>query len=246
RAESAEVLQELLEFGDLTAGEVMVPRVHITGIPVGASFAEATAIIRSAPHTRYPVYRGSLDDIAGMVHVKDLFRRLRNRRAVHENDARPVPYVPETATIDRVLAAMREARTQMAVVMDEHGGTAGIITIEDLFEEVVGEIEEGSTHPAEVSRDPAGRLLVAGTVRIEEVGEELDLVLEHDEVDTVSGLILSLLGRPPEVGDTVTYDDVRFEVTRVEGHGVGEAVVEPLLRPRGDDDVQGGGEGERH
>jgi CBS domain containing-hemolysin-like protein len=245
RRESAEVVQELLDFGDLTAGEVMVPRVRVVGIPVGATFAEASEIIRGSPHTRYPIYRGSLDDIVGMVHIKDLFRRLRNRRAVHEADARAVPYIPETATIDRVLAAMRESRTQMAVVMDEHGGTAGILTVEDLFEEVVGEIEESSVHRPEVSRDPEGRLRVDGTVRIEEVGEELGMVLEHDEVDSVSGLVLALLGRPPELDDVVEYQGVRFQVTRVEGHGVGEClVIPPEKRRRGDDDEEEGNEDE--
>jgi CBS domain containing-hemolysin-like protein len=232
RRESAEVVQELLDFGDLTAGEVMVPRVRVVGIPVGASFDQASAIIRSSPHTRYPIYRASLDDIVGMVHIKDLFRRLRNRRAVHVNDARPVRYLPETATIEQVLAAMRESRTQMAVVMDEHGGTAGIVTVEDLFEEVVGEIEESPVHRPEVSRDERGRLIVAGTVRIDEVGEELGIVLEHDEVDTVSGLVLALLGRPPAVGDTVAFHGVRFEVAAVEGHGVGECVVYPPEKRR--------------
>jgi len=228
RREQAEVVQELLDFGDLTAGEVMVPRVRVVGIPVGATFAQASAIIRSSPHTRYPIYRGSLDEIVGMVHIKDLFRRLRNQRSVHAHDARPVPYVPETATIDQLLMAMREARTQMAVVMDEHGGTAGIVTVEDLFEEVVGEIEESPVHHPDISRDDDGLLVVEGTVRIGEVGEKLGVTLEHDEVDTVSGLVLMLLGRPPELGDAVEYDGVRFEVTRVEGHGVGECRVVQL------------------
>ena len=239
RKESAEVVQELLDWADLTAGEVMVPRVRITGIPVGASYQDVREIVRGHPHTRYPVYRGSLDDIVGMVHVKDLFRRLRSRRAVHANDARQVPYVPETATIDDVFDALRRARSQMAVVMDEHGGTAGVITLEDLFEEVVGEIEEGPANHPEIFRDAAGVLHAAGVARIEEVGEALGVVLEHEEVDTVSGLVLDLLGRPPEVGDAVVYDDVRFEVTAVEGHGVGETVVSEVPRPR-----RGGGDDE--
>ncbi|MDP9349325.1 MAG: CBS domain-containing protein, partial [Gemmatimonadota bacterium] len=206
-------------------GEVMVPRVRISGIPVGASFAQVTRIVRSTPHTRYPIYQDSLDNIVGMVHIKDLFHRLRSRRTVHANDARRVPYVPETADIDTVLTAMRGARTQLAVVMDEHGGTAGIVTIEDLFEEVVGEIEEGAQGRPEVFRDEEGRVVAAGTVRLDELGDFLGVVLEHEEVDTVSGVVLAELERPPLVGDVTEYDGVRFTVSEVEGHGVREAVV---------------------
>ena len=130
---------------------------------------------------------------------------------------------------------MRRVNSQMAVVMDEHGGTAGVITIEDLFEEVVGEIEEGWVQRPGADRDPDGRLRVAGTMRISEVGEELGLVLEHQEVDTVSGLVLAELDRPPVVGDTVEWDDVRFEVTAMEGHGVTECAVTPLNQRRAED-----------
>lgn len=237
RQESADVLQELLEFGDLTAGEVMIPRVRVVGIPAGATADEMLDILRSSPHTRYPVYEGSLDHITGVVHIKDILRRMPNRRALRPSEVREVPYIPETAEMDTVLAAMRRVNSQMAVVMDEHGGTAGVITIEDLFEEVVGEIEEGWVARPEIHRSLDGRLLVAGTVRISQVGEELGLVLEHDEVDTVSGLVLSLLDRPPVVGDVVEYDDVRFEVTAVEGHGVSECAVKPLLLPEGAEDA---------
>ncbi|HEY7768075.1 hemolysin family protein [Longimicrobium sp.] len=237
RQESADVLQELLEFGDLTAGEVMIPRVHVVGIPAGATADEMLDILRSSPHTRYPVYEGSLDHITGVVHIKDILRRMPNRRALRPSEVREVPYIPETAEMDTVLAAMRRVNSQMAVVMDEHGGTAGVITIEDLFEEVVGEIEEGWVARPEIHRALDGRLLVAGTVRISQVGEELGLVLEHDEVDTVSGLVLSLLDRPPLAGDVVEYDDVRFEVTAVEGHGVSECAVTPLLPPEGAEDA---------
>jgi CBS domain containing-hemolysin-like protein len=231
RRESAAVVQELLDFGDLTAGAVMVPRVRVTGLPVGLPFAEVVRIVRRHPHTRYPIYAGDLDHVLGMVHIKDLFRRLRAQRAVHENDARPVPFVPETASIDEVMAQLRAARTQMAVVMDEYGGTAGIVTIEDLFEEVVGDIEESAGRRPEMYRDEQGRARVLGTVRVEEVGEFLGVVLEHDEVDSVSGLVLDLLGRPPAVGDVVEYDDVRFEVTAVQGHGVAEAAATLLRHP---------------
>jgi CBS domain containing-hemolysin-like protein len=245
RRESADVVQELLEFGDLVAGEVMIPRVRVTGIPAQATAEEMLRIFRASPHTRYPVYDGSLDNIVGVVHIKDILRRIPNRRALRPQEVREVPFIPLTAEMDTVLAAMRRVNSQMAVVMDEHGGTAGVITIEDLFEEVVGEIEEGwhqQAHP-EIYRDPEGRLVVEGTVRIEEVGEELGLVLEHEEVDTVSGLVLAELDRPPQVGDTVEYDDVRFEVTEVEGHGVKTCIVTPLKLRRSEDEAEAGGNG---
>jgi CBS domain containing-hemolysin-like protein len=133
--------------------------------------------------------------------------------------------VPESMPIDTVLALMRRLRTQMVVVMDEHGGTAGLLTVEDLFEEVIGDIHDGAGEPPKIRQDSSGKLIVAGTARLDEVGQRLNQVLEHDEVDTVSGLILGILGRPPKVGDVVMYHQFRFEVTGVEGRGVKECVV---------------------
>ena len=133
--------------------------------------------------------------------------------------------VPETAPLDAVLASMRRDRTQMVVVIDEHGGTAGVVTLQDLFEEVVGDIEEGPGAAAQVYRDPTGRLRVPGTMRVNEVGQEFDLDVEHEEVDSVSGLVLTLLGRPPIVGDSVRYGRLQFDVTAVKGHGVEECAV---------------------
>ena len=156
------MLQELFEFGELTAGEVMVPRVRISGIPVGAD-ARRPAARSSArtPHTRYPVYEGDLDHIVGMYHIKDLLRLLLNAPAGHRRRARGTsPVVPETAPLDAVLATMRRERAQLAVVIDEHGGTSGIVTLEDLFEEVVGEIDEGPGRRSGPRRDsvrPAAR-----------------------------------------------------------------------------------------
>ena len=132
--------------------------------------------------------------------------------------------MPETADVDVVLAAMRREGTQLAIILDEHGGTAGLVSIEDLFEEVVGEIEEEAERPQSWS-DDEGRLHVSGTVRVEEVGEYFGTELEHEDVDTVSGLVLTLLDRPPVVGDTVAYEHMAFEVLAVEGHGVAECLV---------------------
>lgn len=229
RAESGKVLRELFEFGELTAGEVMVPRVRISGIPVGAGPEELRTLFGSAPHTRYPVYEGDLDHIVGMYHIKDLLRLLLNGQRVTAAGSRSIPMVPETAPLDDVLATMRREHAQFAVVIDEHGGTSGAVTLEDLFEEVVGEIEEGPATAAGPRRDAQGRLRVPGTMRLDELGQLFDLELTHEEVDSVSGLILTLLGRPPNVGDAVSYERLHFNVTTVKGHGVGEAAV--LLLP---------------
>lgn len=225
RAESGQVLQELFEFGDLTAGEVMVPRVRISGIPIGTPPSRVREILGRSAHTRYPIYEADLDHIVGIIHIKDLLRLLLNDEAIQPSHARPVPVVPETGRIDGVLDVMRRERTQMVVVIDEHGGTAGVVTLEDLFEEVVGEIDESPASIRQVYRDRQGRLRVPGTMRLDEVGKQFDLDLEHDEVDSVSGLVLAVLGRPPAVGDRVRYDRLQFDVTAVKGHGVDEVAV---------------------
>jgi CBS domain containing-hemolysin-like protein len=230
RGESGDILQELFEFGDLSAGEVMVPRVLIVGIPIGAEPDEIRAIVAAQSHTRYPIYSGGLDNIIGSIHIKEVLRHLVSNRPIDARDARPLPYVPGPAALDQVLGAMRRYRAQMAVVMDQHGGTAGLVTIEDLFEEVVGEIEEGR-RPTPITGDQRGRLVVRGTVRLSEVGEALDRELEHPKATTVSGLVLLLLGRPAVVGDVVTYRNVRFEVTAVAGRGVRDAVVTASAPP---------------
>jgi CBS domain containing-hemolysin-like protein len=223
RHESGRLLRELFEFGDLKAAEVMVPRVRIAGVRLGATPDEIRRIHLDHGHTRYAVYDGDLDQLLGMVHVKDLLRRLLADEPVSATDVRRVPVVPETAALDDVLATMQRAEAHMTVVIDEHGGTAGIITLEDLFEEVVGEIDEGAFARRAIAPNPDGSVIVGGTVRLDELGQHFQLDLEHEEVDSVSGLILARLGRPPVVGDVVIYDRIRLEVAATRGRGVKEA-----------------------
>ena len=223
RGESARILHELFEFGDLTANQVMVPRVRVVGLRVGAAPDDLRRTVAEQRHTRYPVYDGDLDHIVGMLHIKDLLRRLLANEGVTGSDLRRLPFVPETATLDDVLAAMQRSQTHMTVVVDEHGGTAGIVTLEDLFEEVVGEIDEGVPSSPPIAHNPDGSVRVAGTLRLDELGRYFHLDLEHDEVESVSGLILARLGRPPIVDDMVEYDRIRLQVTAVSGRGVKEA-----------------------
>ncbi len=229
RADAGLILRELFEFGDLTAGQAMGPRVRVVGLPAGAGPAEIRRILTDARHTRYPIFDGDLDHIIGMLHVKDLLRRLINQEPISAADVRRIPVVPETTSLDDVLATMQRTRAHMAVVIDEHGGTAGIISLEDLFEEVVGEIDEGVPRTAALVPQPDGTIRAAGTVRLDELGQQFHVELEHEDVGSVSGLVLTLLGRPPVVGDTVEYQGVRLTVTATTGRGVREARAE-LLR----------------
>ena len=222
RGESGKILRELFEFGDITAGQAMVPRVQLVGIPAGTEVDELRQIVRNHPHTRYPVYTADLDHIVGSLHIKAVLRHVIGGRPVTARDARPLPHLPYTTPLDEVLASMRRYRSQMAVVMDEYGGTAGLVTIEDLFEEVVGDIEEGRSRTP-IARDPSGALLVRGTVRLKDAGDALGIPFEHPDVESVSGLVLALLGRPPAVGDVVTWNNARVEVTAIVGRGVAEA-----------------------
>jgi CBS domain containing-hemolysin-like protein len=224
RGESGQLLRDLFEFGDRTAGEAMVPRVLLVGIPVGAEPDELRVIVRTQAHTRYPVYSGDLDHIVGSLHIKEVLRHLISNQPVTARDARALPYVPGPTSVTEVLAAMRRFRAQMAVVMDQHGGTAGLVTMEDLFEEVIGDIEEGRGRAA-IVREADGAVRVRGTVRLDEVAKSLDWPLEHPKVTTVSGLVLLLLGRPALLGDIVTWNHVRVEVTKVAGRGVAEALM---------------------
>ncbi len=228
RAEAGQMLRDLFEFGDLTAGEVMVPRVRIIGIPVGAASSDVRAVLAASPHTRYPMFDGDLDHIIGTIHIKDLLQLLMNDQSLTRSAARNVPVVPETAPLDAVLAMMRRERVQMALVIDEHGGTAGLVTLEDLFEEVVGDIDDERGGRQGPRRDALGRCRVRGTMRLDELGQLFDLELSHEDVDSVSGLVLTLLGRPPRVGDSVRYGRLQLDVTSVKGRGVDEAAVSLL------------------
>ena len=226
RRKSARVVGELLDFRNLTAGEVMIPRVRVTGLPVDLELDDVRRVLTESPHTRYPVFDGTLDNIVGMLHIRDVVTWAQRGEAPTRELFRKVPHLPGSASTDEVLAAMRESRVQMAIVMDEHGGTAGIITLEDLFEEVVGDLTERASEEPQIALKD-GVAHADGWVRLDEIAEALGVGLDGEEhdVDTLSGLVLALLKRPPVVGDVVEYRGVRVEVTKVRGNGVDRARV---------------------
>lgn len=227
--DTAEVLQELLAFTDTDAGELMVPRVHMAALDLQSSAEDIRQLIMEQPHSRYPVYGDSLDDILGYVHLKDLYHSLRNptlTQPLQEKELHPLPFLPATAELETVLKVMHREQVRMAVLLDEFGGTAGLITLEDIFAELAGPIEADEIHEAEIIQTPDGHLIVEGTAHLTDLEEYLDLELEHAEVETVSGLVLDLLERPPLEGDRVSYLGLELQVLSVKGRGVGHCKIE--------------------
>jgi CBS domain containing-hemolysin-like protein len=219
----SEVLRELIDFGDRTAAEILVPRVHIVAVPVRAGREDIEALSREPLHTYYPVYDETLDEIIGVVHIRDLAAAMR-REGSFRLPVRRVPFVPHSAPLQRVLEQMSSSHEQIVVVMDEHGGTAGIVTSEDLFELLLGDLDEENRTPP-ITERPDGSLLVRGTVRLDEIGERLGMSLEDGRIDTLSGLVLAELGRPAREGDSLRYAGLRIEVAETIGRGVLSAVI---------------------
>ena len=225
----SEVLRELIEFGGRTAEEILVPRVHVVAIPVRATREDVLDLAKAPLHTHYPVFDENLDEIIGIVHVRDLATAIR-REGKFRLPVRRVPFVPHSAPLQKVLEQISASHEQIVVVMDEHGGTAGIVTIEDLFELVLGDLDEENRTPP-VARRPDGSYQVNGTVRLDEIGEQIGMRLEDPRVDTLSGLVLAELGRPAKEGDTLEYAGLRIEVAETIGRGVRSAVIRTSQKP---------------
>lgn len=226
------VIEQMFDFGDLVAEDIMVPRVHMVALPMRPRAAELRQSLVDTSHSRYPVYNLDKDNIVGAVHIKDLAALLESE-GERPLPIRPVPFVSLSAPLQAVLKAMRELSTHLAVVLDEHGGTAGIITIQDIFEEVIGEIDDSLSQPAiELLED--GAIKVEGTVRLDELSEHFEIPIEQEGVTTISGLVLDQLNRPPKVGDEFHYGPISIEVVKVKGRGAQSCIVRRI--PNNDKD----------
>ena len=226
-------IENILDMRERTVGQVMTPRTRIVGISAVETEQEILRLVCASNHSRYPIYDGDLDQIRGFFHVKDLARHLQNGAEAGPLDLRkmarnrPVIVVPETLSLDMMLVRFRTEKGALAVVIDEFGGTAGIVTFEDLLEEVVGEIQD----EFDVERAPFEfvgdrRLRVDGSLLLHELNQHFDINYDEEEVDTVGGLIMAHLGRIPEVGDVVELNGVRYEVEQVAGRAVDSVLVE--------------------
>lgn len=218
-ASQAELLRRALEFRDLDAREVMVPWNRVVSIPSSATGADLQDLLGSTRHMRFPIV-DEWDEVVAMIHAKDLLAvPAENRAEVAVADlSREVLAVPETAGLHRVLAELRESSSPMAIVVDEHGDTAGVLTIEDLLEELVGDIEDEfdpAAPPSTVTLEP-NHWLLPGDLRLHEIERETGLVLPEGPYDTLAGLIMDQLGRIPIVGDRVELDGVTLRVVAMD------------------------------
>jgi putative hemolysin len=225
-----EMLYKVFDFADKEVSTVMVPRPEVVALSVELPPEEALAAMIESPYTRYPVYRQSLDDIVGILHVRDLISALTDRGIAGvqvEELVRPANIVPETKDLAALLAEFRRTNQHMAIVVDEYGELEGIVTLEDLLEEIVGEIEDEFDLPDEsVERLPNGKMRIDGTFPIDDFNEQFDRRLPIEDYHTVGGFVFGLLGRAPEVGDEVSHDGTRFTVLEVEGSRIERLEVE--------------------
>ena len=229
-------LENILDFQERMVGQVMTPRTRLVGLPLDSTREDVIACISENRYSRYPVYEGDLDHIVGILHTKDLARYIventkeekadgqnRESQTPFELNAliRPPVFVPDSLALEQMLKQFRQEHTQLAIVVDEYGGVAGMVTMEDLVEELVGEIQdEYDEERLPIEELAPDQLRVRGDLLLDELEQHYEIDLEHDEADTVGGLVMALLGSVAEPGEIVVYNDLTFEVESVDGLAV--------------------------
>jgi putative hemolysin len=231
-AEEQEMLYKVFDFADKEVSDVMVPRPEVVALSVDLPPEECLGAVIESPYTRYPVYRESLEHVLGILHVRDLFSAIANG-GLHnvriEELVRPAPMVPETKDLAAMLKEFRRTNQHMAIVVDEYGDTEGIVTLEDLLEEIVGEIEDEFDLPDEtVERIDERRIRVHGTFPIDDFNEQFGKEMPIEDYHTLAGFVFGELGRGPEVGDEVVWDGLKFTVVEVDGARIEKLEVEFL------------------
>jgi magnesium and cobalt exporter, CNNM family len=233
--EEQEMIDKVFVFGDKDAAGVMVARPDVAALSVELPPEEAVAAVLDSPYTRYPVYRETLDDIVGVLHIRDLFAALNDRgiEGLHlEQLLRPAYVVPETKDLASLLQEFRRTNNHFAVVVDEYGAMVGICTLEDLLEEIVGEIEdEFDVSEEQIVQIDEDSYRVDGMFPIEEFNDRFGTDLPDEDYHTIAGFVFGQLGRAPEPGDDVLHDGLRFYVLEVDGNRIERLAVTFLQRP---------------
>ena len=225
--EERRLLQSIVDFGDTLVREIMTPRPDIVAIHDDATVGELLELFRDQEYSRFPVYKDNLDNIAGFVFVKDLVKfQQRDEMQPITPLLRPAVIVPESKRVPELLKQFQRQQTQIAIVVDEYGGTAGLVTIEDMLEEIVGEIRDEYDVEAEpIVDEGGGRFLFNGKVDIDEVAQRLNVQIARDGFETVGGFLMTHLGRVPMVGEQVDIDELRVEVLEVDRRRVSKVRI---------------------
>jgi putative hemolysin len=226
--DEGEMIRSIFEFGDTVAREVMVPRIDIKAMPETTTLAEATDLAITTGHSRIPVFRETIDDVTGIFYIKDSLRFFREGRLdVRVREVMREPhFVPETKKVGDLLSEMQSRRVHVAIIVDEYGGTAGLLTIEDILEEIVGEIQdEFDAEEAPVVQISEHEVLVDALLTLDDVNDLLSLDLREEDVDTLGGLVYARLGRIPQQGDEVVSDGVRLIVDELEGNRINKVRI---------------------
>jgi magnesium and cobalt exporter, CNNM family len=233
--EEQQMIDKVFVFGDKDVADVMVPRPEVVAVSATLPTEEALAAVLNSPYTRYPVYRESLDDIVGVLHVRDLFTAVHDRGLADvrlDEIVRTAYVVPETKDLASLLQEFRKTNNHFAVVVDEYGGTAGIATLEDLLEEIVGEIEDEFDVPEEqIEQIDESTYRLDGMFPIDEFNDRFGTDLPDEDFHTVGGFVFGQLGRAPQAGDDVVWNGLRFDVLEVEGNRIEKIAVEFQERP---------------
>jgi CBS domain containing-hemolysin-like protein len=247
---TAELMDRSLRFGDRTADELMTPRVRVESLAAEATVLDLLAIARRTGFSRFPVHGGDLDDVHGVVHVKQAFGVPGDGRATTQVSSlvRPVPTVPETLDGDSLLNRLRGSGLQLALVVDEYGGTAGIVTLEDVVEEIIGDVRDEHDRRETSAIRPFDRdsWIISGLLRADELHEATSFDMPEGDYETVAGLVLARLGRIPEVGDQVEHDGWLLTVTRMDRHRIAELRLTRLPHPPAPDPRRNGSAGSNH
>ncbi len=233
-----EMIQSIIEFSDTCVDKVMRPRPQIVAIEASATVADARQLMIESKHSRIPVYRDQIDTIEGIVYVRDLlmFCEAEKMSMRVTRCMRPAYFVPESKSVRELLADMQKAKVQIAVVIDEYGGVAGLVTLEDIIEEILGEIEDEdeATTIDEIVQSDDGSYLIDGSVEIRRVELLYDKELEADDFSTVAGLIINELGHVPTIGEKLDFKGLRFEVVDADNKRVNQVSVRNVEEPASD------------
>jgi CBS domain containing-hemolysin-like protein len=227
--EEVELLEGVFEFSEKNAREVMTPRTDIVSLGVDASLDDVVRTIDESGLSRFPVFEGSIDNVVGIVLAKDLLPVMHSDNEFSLRQlVRPAHFIPGTREVEEVLSDFKRLKEHMAIVLDEYGGTAGVVTMEDLLEEIVGEILDEHDERDEPAQARGGEMLVSGDMNVGELNERLGLAVPEDEFATIGGYIFGTLGRVPRVGDRVAAGGATFTVRSVEGRRAEQIAVKRL------------------